>query len=145
MWHRTTQGAGRNLLSVILVIPMLAGCASQRPVVYPNGHYNTVGKEAADADVDWCLTYADEHGAGSRRGEQAAGSTAKGAVVGGAGGAAAGAVLGNAARGAATGAAGGAAIGLTRSFFDSSKPDEVRRRFVERCLRDLGYEPVGWR
>ncbi|MDX1432489.1 MAG: hypothetical protein R3286_08565 [Gammaproteobacteria bacterium] len=145
MWHRTTRVVPRFLVALPALAILVAGCATQRPVLYPNGHYNSVGAEAAQADVDWCLQYADEHGAGASRGAQAAGSTAKGAVVGGAGGAAAGAVFGNAAKGAAGGAAGGAAVGLTRSLFDSAEPDEVRRRFVERCLRDLGYEPVGWR
>jgi len=33
----------------------LAGCASQRPVLYPNAKYNQVGPEIAQRDVDDCI------------------------------------------------------------------------------------------
>ncbi|MBW2448714.1 MAG: hypothetical protein JRG83_22750, partial [Deltaproteobacteria bacterium] len=55
------------------------------------------------------------------------------------------AVRGHAGRGAATGAAGAAAGGLVRGLFRSREPDPVERRFVEQCLRDRGYQPIGWR
>ena len=42
-------------------------------------------------------------------------------------------------------AAGGAAGVLTRGVIRSGDPDPTFRRFVEKCLRDKGYEPVGWR
>jgi hypothetical protein len=54
-------------------------------------------------------------------------------------------VTGNLGRGAAAGAAGGAAGGMTRGLFESGEPDPVMKRFVERCLRDKGYEPIGWK
>jgi hypothetical protein len=120
------------------------GCASKRPVLYPNYHLTTVGQEAAEADIEHCLELARQYGAGKGKGEQVAKDTTTGAAVGGATGAAVGAVVGDFGKGAAAGAAGGAAGALTRSVIRSGDPDPTYRRFVEKCLRDKGYEPVGW-
>lgn len=146
MWIPTTPGAPERALAVVLLaVILIAGCARQRPVLYPNTHYKSVGAAAAKEDIDWCFAYAERHGAGPQPAQRAAGRTVKGAAVGGATGAAVGAVVGNAGRGAAAGAAGGAAAGMTRALFESGKPDEVERGFVEQCLRDLGYQTSGWR
>jgi outer membrane lipoprotein SlyB len=146
MWNPTTRGARRLLLLCsALAFFFVAGCARQRPVLYPNTHYRSVGEATAHEDIDWCFAYAKRHGAGPQPVQRAAGRTARGAAVGGATGAAVGAVVGDAGRGAAAGAAGGAAAGLTRSMFDARKPDPVERGFVEQCLRDLGYQIAGWR
>lgn len=37
-----------------------------------------------------------------------------------------------------------AAGGLVRGISKSSKPSHVYKNFVSRCLREKGYEPVGW-
>ena len=65
---------------------------------------------------------------------------AAGTVVGGA----AGAVTGNLGKGTAVGAAAGAAAGLVRGVSKASEPSPIHKRFVEKCLRDRGYEPLGW-
>lgn len=146
MWTPTTR-AGPKLLLFLLGLSIVVGaaCARQRPVLYPNTHYKSVGAKVAKEDVDWCFAYAERYGAGPQPAQRAAGGTVKGAAVGGAAGAAVGAVTGNAGTGAAAGAAGGAAAGLTRAIFDSGKPDSVERGFVEQCLNDLGYQTAGWR
>lgn len=123
----------------------LSACAQQRPVLYPNEHLKATGKEAGDVAIDECMRLAKEHGADEDKGERVAKDTAKGAVVGAAVGAAVGAVLGNPGRSAAAGAAGGGAGSLARGTVDSNKPDDVFKGFVERCLREKGFEPVGWR
>ena len=78
--------------------------------------------------------------------------TTTGAAVGAAAGAAAGAVGGASGAsvgvGAAAGAAGGAAAGTTNTFFrwifGSSDPPPAYRAFVERQLREKGYDVIGW-
>lgn len=132
---------------VFLAIAMAAaaGCADKRPVLYPNAHLNRVGNEAAQRDIEACIQFAKDGGADSDKGAEIAKSTAGGAAVGGAVGAATGAVLGNLGRGAAAGAAGGAAGGLVRGALTSGDPDPVFRNFVDRCLREKGYDPIGWR
>jgi len=133
----------KNGLSLVLT-GLLSACATTRPVLYPNEHLNTVGMQVADQDIASCISMAKAAGAETDRAREAANQSAKGAVIGGATGSAVGAVLGNLGKGAATGAAGGAAGGLTRSLLDE-KPDPVFQNFVDRCLRDKGYDPVGWR
>jgi len=121
------------------------GCAQQRPVLYPNPYLKTVGQERAEADINDCIRLASEHGAQGNAGDNVAKDTAEGGAVGGAVGAGVGAVVSSVGRGAAAGAAGGAAGALTRGLFRSSEPDPVFRGFVDRCLREKGYESIGWR
>jgi hypothetical protein len=133
--------------TTILAFSLLASaCAhSQRPVLYPNEHLKQVGNDQAQADIDDCMRLATEYGADSSAGGRVAKQTAGGAIIGGAVGAAAGAVLGNVGRGLAAGAAGGAAGGLARGALSSDQKDPVFRQFVDRCLHEKGYEPIGWR
>jgi Glycine-zipper domain len=125
----------------------LAGCASEaRPVLYPNDHLSAVGQAQADADLAECRHLAETAGApgGEGRGEGAARGTAVGGAIGGATGAVGGAILGRPGTGAAVGAATGATAGLIRSLFRRSGPSQAYRGFVDRCLRERGYDPVGW-
>ena len=128
-----------------LLIVLLWGCAQKRPVLYPNSHLQSVGKTAAQAEIDDCIQLAKDHGTDTDKGTEIAKSSAKGAAVGAAAGAAVGAVTGNFGRGLAAGAAGGGAAGGTRQALRSGDPDPVFKRFVEKCLRDKGYEPIGWK
>lgn len=120
------------------------GCAGPKPVLYPNDHLNQVGAAQAERDIAECRARADEYVASNKTG-RVAGSTVLGAGTGAATGAVGGAVSGGSAgRGAAVGAATGATFGLIRGLFASSKPSRTYRNFVNRCLREKGYEPLGW-
>lgn len=136
-------------MHVAAVLPLglaLGGCASPEPVLYPNEHLRTVGEAQAERDVAECRELARAAGASGAQGqgEAAAKGTVTGGAIGGASGAAGGAVVGAAGRGAAVGAASGATAGLLRSLFKSSGPGPAHRDFVDRCLAERGYEPVGW-
>ena len=74
----------------------------------------------------------------------AAGNVAKTAAIGAAAGAAGGAVRGRAGRGAATGAAAAGAGATMREVFRSRQPDSVTKGYVDRCLRERGYNVIGW-
>ena len=132
---------------VFILLPVLlqTGCAQKQPVLYPNSHLKSVGKEAARADIEDCIQLAKDYGTDTDRGNEIVKSSAKGAAVGAAGGAAVGAVTGNFGRGLAAGAAGGAAVGGTRKALESGDPNPVFKRFVEKCLKDKGYHPIGWK
>ena len=132
----------RRFLSWIVLL-VVVGCAAQKPVLYPNDHLERVGGAQAKQDIEECCQQADEY-VQSNPGKQIVGSTVVGGAAGGAVGAAGGAVLGDLGRGAAVGAATGATAGLIRGLFKASEPSPVYRNFVERCLRDRGYEPIGW-
>ena len=138
-----------HLGKVLLMIGLLAlaGCAAAaRPVLYPNAHLNDVGQAQADADIAACRQLAASAGAsgGAGQGEQAARSGVIGGAIGGATGAAGGAILGRPGTGAAVGAATGATAGFMRSLFRRSEPSQAYRGFVDRCLRERGYDSVGW-
>ncbi|MEJ2363871.1 MAG: hypothetical protein P8017_04180 [Deltaproteobacteria bacterium] len=132
-------------LLAISCLLLLVGCAQKRPVLYPNYHLQEVGNETAQTEIDECIRLAKEYGTSSSSSGKVAKNTAGGGAVGAAGGAASGAVFGSVGRGAAAGAAGGAAVGCLQGLFRSREPDPVFRQFVDRCLREKGYEPIGWK
>lgn len=125
---------------------VLVGCSGPRPILYPNDHLKTVGQERAEQDIAECEESAKAAGANAQQGktEQTAKSTAVGGAVGGASGAVGGAVVGSPGTGAAIGAASGATVGLLRGLFSQSPPTKAYVTFVDRCLVDRGYEPIGW-
>jgi outer membrane lipoprotein SlyB len=119
-------------------------CAAPRPILAPNGHLQEVGPDAAQRDIDECLRLAAEVDSESARSRQIAGHTAVGAATGAAAGSVAGAIAGNAGLGAAAGAAGGATGGLLRGLFRARDLEPAQRTYVEECLRQKGYQPLGW-
>ena len=121
-------------------------CAGPKPILYPNAHLQTVGQDAAKQDIAECREMAEAAGAkpGEGKAGQVAGSTVVGAGVGAAGGAVGGAIYGAAGHGSAIGAASGATIGLLRGLFSRPRPGQGYINFVNRCLKERGYEPVGW-
>lgn len=145
--------AGGFGLLLALTAAAFAGCSSARPVLYPNGYYKMVGKDKAEQDIDDCMRMAEDHDLKAEKssgaGKRAAENTVKNTGAGAATGAAVGAFNGTAGIGAAVGAAGNAAgsgsWGLLDWMFNSSEPDQIYRRFVERSLREKGYEPIGWK
>lgn len=87
---------------------------------------------------------AEEYGVKTRQGDKVAKSTAGGAAGGAVGGAVGGAISGNVGGGIATGAASGAAVGLFYGLFQASEPSATYKSFVNECLSEKGYKPVGW-
>jgi hypothetical protein len=123
----------------------VAACAP-KPILYPNAHYQQVGADAAEQDIAACSEMAKEAGAKPSQGKtgQVAGNTAAGGAVGSAAGAVGGAVVGRPGPGAMVGAASGATAGFLRGLFRRSPPNSAYKQFVDRCLEERGYEPVGW-
>jgi len=138
----------RRFALCMLIGGALLGCATPRPVLYPNDELRRAGREQAERDIDQCLELAQQDvGSGSgrgRTGERVAARTATGAATGAAVGAAA-------SRSAARGAAGGAAGAATHAVLSTllhprrNQPDPVFRNYVDRCLRERGYDVIGWR
>jgi len=133
------------VISLVAIAVLISACAKKRPVLYPNATYKSVGQTVAQSDIDDCIQMAADYGHATDSGKNVAKSTAKGAAVGAAVGGAVGAVTGRPGRGLAAGAAGGGAGGLARGAMKSGDPDEIERRFVEQCLRDMGYKVIGWK
>jgi len=115
-------------------------------VLYPNPYLDAVGREVAQREIDECQTAARDFQPDDAGREAAAADAAANTAAGAAAGAAGGAVGGRGAgAGAAIGAATAATFNLVRAMFRRREPDPVRKRFVERCLADRGYEVAGWR
>jgi len=142
MRHRDLSIIGGSLL--------LAGCSTAQPVLYPNAHMQSVGKEVAAQDIEACRQLAEAAGAeeGSGKAGRVATGTAVGAGVGAASGAVGGAIAGAAGRGSMIGAASGAVWGLLTGLFYTvvgpSQPNQAYSNFVNRCLQEKGYEVTGW-
>ncbi|MBM2802295.1 MAG: uncharacterized protein HW419_188 [Deltaproteobacteria bacterium] len=141
-----------KMLIPTLVFTLLSACASQRPALYPNEQLRRVGSATANRDIDDCMRQAEHYVSSSGR----VGKTAEGivsesgtsAAIGAAAGAAGGAIIGRAGTGAAVGAAGAGAAGVTRGLIhgvtNKSEPSPTFKNFVNHCLRDKGYDPIGW-
>src|SRR5687767_12283257 len=134
-------------LTLALVSSSLSACAAPRPVLAPNDHLRQVGKTAAQRDINQCIAQAKENGV-RRQGSQEglARDVAEDSASSAAGGAAAGAILGSRSVGRSAAAAG--VFAGIRTFFSglfrSNRPDPVYQIFVDRCLEQRGYEPLGW-
>jgi outer membrane lipoprotein SlyB len=122
-----------------LLIFFFSSCAS-KPKLYPNTKLKSVGKELAQKDINKCMQEADDY-LESSKGKQIAKGAGAGAAIGAAMGAVSGMFSGNMGRGlvrgGAVGAAGGAAAGAI-------SPDQIKRRFVNECLAEKGYQVIGW-
>ena len=136
----------RQMAFLCVLSLALSGCAAPKPILYPNAHYQQVGADAAQADLQDCIAMAKEAGASPDEGQtaQVATGTVGGGAVGSAAGAVGGAILGHPGRGAMVGAASGATAGFLRGLFKRSPPSAAFTNYVDRCLRDRGYDPTGW-
>ncbi len=135
----------RQRLLVVLACAAAAACAAKRPVLYPNAHYRQVGSEISQVDIDACMSLA-KTGVGDRNvAATAAGSSAVGAGAGAAVGAVGGAITGNAGTGAAVGAATGGTAGLFSGLWRTRDHDPTFMAYVDTCLRERGYQPIGWK
>jgi len=91
----------------ILAVP---GCASQRPVLYPNDQLKQVGMDAANRAIDDCLGRAEHYvpssGRAGKAATEAATAAATSATSGAAAGVADGSIVGQGGTGTAIGDAG---------------------------------------
>lgn len=133
-----------RICTLVMVILMLIACAAKHgPVLYPNEQLKRAGEVQAQRDIDECSRLADSY-VKQNPGAKVAGSTIAGGAGGAAVGTAVGAVTGSVGRGAAVGAVAGATTGLFRGIIKGSEPSPVYKNFVNRCLKEKGYDPIGW-
>lgn len=135
---------------MLLSIVWLSACAGPSPILYPNAHYQSVGRDTIEQDLEYCKQLAESAGADENSGGAAgkvATNTAIGAGAGAASGAVGGAISGSPGTGSLIGAASGAVWGLFRGLFSAASPSQSSQaytNFVNRCLREKGYEVTGW-
>lgn len=127
------------LVLILALSTLLAGCSS-RPQLYPNEKLKTVGKDAAENDINQCIADGDAY-LESSKGKQITKGAGGGAAIGAAMGAVTGLFTGNVGRGLVQGGAIGAAGGATAGAIS---PDQLKHRYVNQCLADKGYQVLGW-
>jgi uncharacterized membrane protein len=113
-------------------------------VFYPNSHLQSVGQAQADRDIAECKQLAHTSGVAEKKDGEVGKKAATGAAVGGASAGAWGLVSGNAGQRALAGAAAGAAAGAVGGGVQKTETSPLFRNFVDRCLRERGYEVIGW-
>ena len=145
--YEFAQNSMKRLVVVLAMSIMATGCSASRPILYPTHHYQQVGADGAESDIKECRELAESAGASATQGRtaQVGTSTVVGGAIGAAAGAVGGAVIGNPRRGAKVGAASGGTAGFLRGLFRKSRPSAAYTRVVDRCLRERGYEPTGWK
>lgn len=143
------------LCSVLLLTAGLSGCASTgaastsaRPVFYPNAKFNSAGQDRANQDAETCMGQARAAGLTPEEKDNAVLHGAeKGAAVGGVASAVGALVRGKGVErvveNGAAGAAVGGSVGAVAGAFHE-KPSGTYRHYVQRCLRDKGYDVIGW-
>ncbi|MGV8056988.1 MAG: cell envelope biogenesis protein OmpA [Smithellaceae bacterium] len=129
---------------ILIMIFILTGCAArQSPVLYPNDHLKKAGEAQAQGDIEECSRLAEAY-IKANPGAKVAGNTIVGGAGGGLVGGTVGTVTGHIGRGAAIGAVAGATGGLVRGIYKASRPSPVYKAFVNRCLKEKGYDLIGW-
>ena len=141
-------------IAALLGAALLTACAttgpsspSARPVFHPNATLNRVGDVQAQSDSDQCMGAAKTAGLTPDEKDNAvAHGAAKGAALGGVAGVVGGLVRGRSDRALENGFAGaavGGSVGAVAGAFHE-KASGTFRHYVQRCLKDKGYDVIGW-
>ena len=135
------------LIIVTTCILLVQSCSYQpRPVLYPNQQLTSVSPEVAQRDIDECMQLGKQYVAGKSRAGEVGLRTTRNAAIAAATGAAISAIVGgNVGEAAAAGAAGAGTATVAGEVLKPEEADPIFRNFVEKCLRDKGYEVMGWR
>lgn len=139
---------GNPWCSILLIAIGLTACAGPEPILKSNTRIQLYGKDQAERDVAVCGEKAER--AGLQHGTNRSGNASAGATLGIVGGAAVGASTGliggptGIAIGAAAGGAVGGVLGFLAGTYKPLQPQPDYADFVERCLKEKGYEMTGW-
>jgi len=140
-----TRGA-HGVSSVMILV--LVACAGPEPILKSTTYLQLHGQDQAEREAAVCGLKAER--SGLDHGTNRSGNAGAGATLGLIGGAAVGASAGliggptGIAIGAAAGGAVGTVLGLLAGTYKPLQPREDYAAFVERCLKEKGYETEGW-
>ncbi len=147
--HRVgSMGARASRCAILSIVIALAACAGPEPILKSTTYLQLHGKDQAEREAAVCGLKAER--AGLQHGTNRSGNAGAGAALGVIGGAAVGASTGliggptGIAIGAAAGGAVGGVLGLLAGAYKALQPQQDYAAFVERCLKEKGYETDGW-
>ncbi len=136
----------KKIFSVLLIFAVVS--CSYRPVLDDNYKYQNTPKDQSEADIDECIKKGDEFLKGrkmKKAGKEAVRKGAIGAFFGGLFGFLVRGDTGGLVRGVAVGAGVGAAVGAGSVAGEGTvTPDQMKQRYVNRCLNEKGYGVLGW-
>ena len=147
-WSTAVKASSASALTILFTVGSLVACAGPEPILRSNTQLQLYGKEAAEREVGICEIKAER--AGLQHGTNRSGNAGAGLLLGLVGGAAIGASTGlvggptGVAIGAAAGAAVGGVVGVLGGTYKTLEPRQEYAAFVERCLKEKGYETAGW-
>ena len=139
----------RKFLLNFALVFSLVSCSSYRPILDPHGKYAKVGEAQAQEDIEECEKEASDY-LDKYKAERALREAGRKAVIGGVIGAGSGLLFGQNLKssliGTAVGAGIGAAVGsLSVLGEDRVTPDEMKQRYIGKCLAQRGYSVIGWK
>ena len=138
---------GAQGISGLMILAVVA-CAGPEPILKSTTYLQLHGKDQAEREAAVCGLKAER--SGLAHGTNRSGNVGAGATLGLIGGAAVGASAGlvggptGIAIGAAAGGAVGTVLGLLAGTYKPVQPGQEYAAFVERCLKEKGYETEGW-
>ncbi|MBS0170805.1 MAG: hypothetical protein JSR62_10670 [Nitrospira sp.] len=141
------RNRGAHSVSGLLILTLVA-CAGPEPILKSTTYLQLHGKDQAEREAAVCGLKAER--SGLDHGTNRSGNASAGATLGLIGGAAVGASAGlvggptGIAIGAAAGGAVGTVLGLLAGTYKPLQPRQEYAAFVERCLKEKGYETEGW-
>ncbi|MCS6295619.1 MAG: hypothetical protein H8K09_05260 [Nitrospira sp.] len=147
-WLLKHVGSRISRCSLPLIVVALTACAGPEPIFKSTTYLQLHGKQQAEQEAAVCRVKAER--AGLQHGTNRSGNAGAGAALGVIGGAAVGASAGliggptGIAIGAAAGGAVGGILGLFAGTYKPVQPQQDYAAFVERCLKENGYETEGW-
>ncbi|SLM45411.1 conserved hypothetical protein [Nitrospira sp. ND1] len=122
--------ASRSSFCLIFLVTIgLVACAGPEPILKSNTRVQLYGKDQAARDAAVCGEKAER--AGLQHGTNRSGNAGAGATLG---------IVG----GAAVGASVGGVLGFLAGTYKPLQPQPDYAAFVERCLKEKGYETTGW-
>ena len=129
--------ASRSSFCLIFLVTIgLVACAGPEPILKSNTRVQLYGKDQAARDAAVCGEKAER--AGLQHGTNRSGNAGAGATLGIIGGPTGIAI------GAAAGGAVGGVLGFLAGTYKPLQPQPDYAAFVERCLKEKGYETTGW-
>lgn len=141
-------GSTMSRCVMALIVLTVTGCAGPEPIFKSTTYLQLHGQQQARDEAAVCAVKAER--AGLQHGTNRSGNAGAGAALGVIGGAAVGASAGlvggptGIAIGAAAGGAVGGVLGLFAGTYKPLQPQQDYAAFVERCLKEKGYETDGW-
>ena len=135
-------------LTAILLVTFLFSCVSYKPIFYKNKKFIDVGSVVANQDFENCKIEAEEY-LKEYKLKKASNEARRKAVAGGLIGGLWGLLSNNSTKSIIGGASlgflfGGIYGGLSSLGEDKISPDEIKKKYIFRCLKQKDYEIIGW-